>query len=76
MTRVADRKTVMEAETSARYRGKPLMVTVGPHDVMIREYKRPRRLAVAVPWLAVYELGMKLAARERAQAKRGRHAGE
>lgn len=69
MTRVADRKTVMRAETSARYRGRPLMITVGAHEVHIREYKRVQ--GYSVPWVAVYELGMKLAAQE---ARRAREA--
>jgi hypothetical protein len=73
MTRVADRKTVMRAETSARYRGAPLMVTVEAHEVMIRE--KGRRRGIAVPWLVVYEVGMRLAAEERRRAKGRARAG-
>jgi hypothetical protein len=70
MTRVAERKTALRAETSARYRTKPLMISVEPHEVLIRE--KNRRQAYAVPWLAVYELGMKLAAREAQKEKKRR----
>ncbi len=69
MTRVADRKTRLQAETSAVHRGRTLVVSIEPHDVLIRE--KGRRLVYAVPWLAVYELGQKLVALElRAQRAR------
>jgi hypothetical protein len=67
MTRIASRKTAMRAETNALYRGRPLCITVEPHDVIIRE--RGRRSAFAIPWLAVYELGFKLAATEARKLK-------
>jgi len=67
MIRIADRKTALRAETSARYRAKPLMISVEPYEVLIRE--KNRRQAYAVPWLAVYELGMKLAAIEKKSKK-------
>lgn len=71
MTRIAERKTALRAETSARYRGRPLMIFCEPHEVVIREKKRSQ--AYAVPWLAVYELGMKMAALEKRKQKgRGR----
>ena len=70
MTRIAERQTKMSGETAARYRGRPLMVTITAHEVHIREYKRVR--GFAVPWLAVYELGMKLAAIEARQLKAAR----
>lgn len=65
--RLADRKTTMRAETSAHYRGRPLIVTFEAHEAVIRE--KGRRQRFTVPWLAVYELGMRLAAEERRRAK-------
>lgn len=67
MTRVAERRTTMRAETSARYRNRPLCITVEPHECLIRE--KQRRSAFAVPWVAVYELAMKLAAQEARKLK-------
>jgi len=43
------------------------MFTAESHDVIMRE--KGRRSAFAVPWLAVYELGMKLAAQEQRRLK-------
>lgn len=74
MTRISERKSRMRAETSAHYRGTPLVLAIEPHECIIRE--KGRRTAFAVPWLAVYELGMKLAALEarrvKADARRAR----
>ena len=50
-------------ETRAAYRGRPLILEVHPHEVVIRE--KGRRLKVSVPILAVYDLGFKILARER-----------
>lgn len=69
MTRVDDRK-VTRVETEARYRDRALIVTLESHEVVIRE--KGRRYCYAVPWVAVYELAMKLAARE-ALPGRGHH---
>jgi len=64
--RIADRKTSLVAETSALYRKRPLIVTICPHEAILREKGRPGRSAsYSVPWLAVYDLAMKLDARER-----------
>jgi hypothetical protein len=68
MTRIAERTTKMRAETSARYRGKPLMVSVEPYELVIRE--KGRRQCYAVPYIAVFELGARLAAEERRREKR------
>lgn len=60
-------------ETRASYRGRPLIVTVNSHEVVIRE--KGRRFATAIPIVAVYDLGFKILARERRAekaAKRGR----
>ena len=62
MTRIAERKTKIRAETSARYRGVPLVISIEPHEIILRE--KGRRACFAVPIVAVYELGMKLAALE------------
>jgi hypothetical protein len=61
MTMLATRKTTCRAETSALYRGRPLIVTLEPHEILIRQ--KGRRTAFAVPYQAVIEAGMKLAAR-------------
>jgi chromosome condensin MukBEF complex kleisin-like MukF subunit len=61
MTRIADRKTKLQAETSAVYRGRPLVVELTPHYVLVRE--KGTRQGLSVPWLAVHELGLKLQAR-------------
>lgn len=68
MTRVAERKTQMRAETSASYRGKPLMVSIEAHECLIRQ--KGLRQCYAVPWVAVFELGAHLAAEERRLLKR------
>jgi hypothetical protein len=67
VTKIADRKTKMRGETSARYRGAALMVSVESHDCIIRA--KGRRTAYAVPWPVVYETGMKLAALETRRLK-------
>jgi hypothetical protein len=72
MTRLAERKTRLQFETSARYRGVALVALPTPHDLILRE--KGRRTAFAVPWLAVYELAMKLAANEARRLKLERRA--
>lgn len=67
VTRIADRKTISKGETSALYRGRPLVVVLQPHDILIRE--KGRRQAYAVPYLAIFETGMKLAAMESRKLK-------
>lgn len=67
MTRIAERKTTVRCETSAHYRGRPLMITLEPHQVVIRE--KGRRQSYAVPWAAVLEAGMKLEAIEARKQK-------
>jgi hypothetical protein len=61
VTRIASRKTKLEAETSAEYRGRALVVELTPHYIVVRE--KGTRQRVTVPWLAVYELGQKMEAR-------------
>lgn len=70
MTRIAERKTAMRAETSAVYRGRPLMVLIGPYEVVTRQ--KGRRACFSVPWQAVHELGMKLLAMENRRLKQER----
>jgi hypothetical protein len=62
LTRIAERKTKMHGETSAEYRGRTLLVEINPHHVVMRE--KGRRRSVGIPWLFVYELGLKLEARQ------------
>lgn len=54
-------------ETLASYRGRPLCVTVNAHEVVIRE--KGRRFSASVPIVAVYDLGFKILARQRAAEK-------
>lgn len=58
MTRIADRKTNVRAETSAIYRGRPLLIELFPHSVQI--HPKGVRESYNVPWLAIFELGQKL----------------
>lgn len=58
MTRIATRKTNLKCETSAVYRGRPLIVELFPHSVSIRP--KGLRESYNVAWLAVFELGQKL----------------
>jgi hypothetical protein len=73
MTRISERKTILRGETSAVWRGKPLMVLVTPHDVIVRQ--KGQRVCYAVPWLAVMELGAKMAAEEQRRLKLSRKQG-
>jgi hypothetical protein len=61
----------MSAETSATYRGRALMVSIEPHQLVIRE--KGKRSSYEVPWLVIFELGARLEAergiRERRYAK-------
>jgi hypothetical protein len=68
VTRIQDRKTIVRAETSATYRHRALMVELTPHGVLIREKKR--RAGYDVPWVAIYELGMRLDALEKRKTKK------
>lgn len=73
MLRISARKTRIQAETDARYRGRPLVVVLNGHECFVRE--KGRRTAYAVPFLAIYELGMKLAANEQRRLKAERRKG-
>jgi hypothetical protein len=66
--RVSERKTVMQAETSAVYRGRALVVKIMPHEVIIRQKGRHR--GYRLPWLAAIETAQKLEALETRLAKR------
>jgi hypothetical protein len=58
-------------ETSARDRGRPIVVELNAHELVFREKGRRRR--IALPIMAALHLAYKLAAREAAQEKkRGR----
>lgn len=67
MTRIAERKTRFRGETSSISRGRPLVISAEAHEVVIRQ--KGRKIAYAVPWLAVWELGQKLAALEARRLK-------
>lgn len=70
VTTIATRKTRIKTKTSASYRGRALVVDLDPIGVTIRE--SGRRRGYWVPWLAVYQLGGKLEAREAVALKRKR----
>jgi len=67
MTRLQDRLTKVKAETNAVVRGRPLIVLLETHEIIIRQ--KGKRLAYAVPYLALWDLGAKLAAIEQRRLK-------
>jgi hypothetical protein len=58
----------MSAETSTTYRGRPLMIAVEAHQLVIRE--KGRRSSYEAPWLVIFELGARLEAERGIKAKR------
>ncbi|HLG97107.1 MAG TPA: hypothetical protein VKX49_12410 [Bryobacteraceae bacterium] len=70
MTRIAEPKTHLKAETSAVYRNRPLIVELSAHTVAI--HPKGVREAYNVPWLAVFELGQKLSVLETRKEKHSR----
>ena len=73
MTAIAKRKTIIRAETSTTIQHRPLIVTLGPYSLTIRE--KGRRKGYAVDWESIFVLGAtKEADRQRAErkAKRGK----
>ena len=56
-------------ETSATYRRRPLIATITAHCLVVRE--KGRRQRIEVPIDAIYDLGMKLLARQR-RAEKGK----
>jgi hypothetical protein len=61
VTKLSGNDTVTR-ETAALYRGTPLVVELGAHNIVLRE--KAKRSRITVPILAVYDLGFKLIARE------------
>lgn len=61
MTALTGKATVTR-ESRALYRGRPLIVEIATHEIVLRE--KGRRTRVSVPILAVYDLGFKILARE------------
>ncbi|HEY1861514.1 MAG TPA: hypothetical protein VGG61_14230 [Gemmataceae bacterium] len=57
MTLLKESKTVSR-QTAISYRGRPLMVKLGPRTIEVRE--KGRRDSVSVSYDAIYELGYKL----------------
>lgn len=55
-------KSPVKRETSTLYRRRALLVELTAHAAIIRE--KGRRDRVTVPWDAIYDLGLKLRARE------------
>jgi hypothetical protein len=63
MTRLADRKTRLRVETSAKYQGVPLVFEAAPFALDI--WKKAQRFKYTVPYAAIFELGAKLVANEK-----------
>jgi hypothetical protein len=59
-------------ETAVMYRGRPLIATLRPWGIELRE--KGRRLAVPVDYRAVYEFGFKIMARAAQQEKKQKKA--
>lgn len=72
MTRIADRKTSLKAETNARYRGKPLVIECTPWGLRLRQKGRRSASAYEVPYETIFELGAKLLSIERRKEKAAR----
>ena len=66
-------KSPVRRETSTLYRRRALIVELTAHAAIIRE--KGRRDRVTVPWDAVYDLGLKLRARELKAMKEKRRKG-
>jgi hypothetical protein len=58
-----------QRETTALYRGRNLIVRIGPYSVEIRRKGQRWSSAYTIPWRAVYELGGRLRARENLKKK-------
>ena len=69
MTKLGPTDSVIR-ETRAEYRHRPLVAELSGHYLTMRE--KGRRDRVLVPLLAIYDLGLKLRAREIAQAKKNK----
>jgi hypothetical protein len=61
-------KKPVKRETSTIYRGRPLIAEMHAGYVVLRE--KGRRAGVSVDWCAIYDLGWKLLARQKAEEKR------
>jgi len=73
--RIALRKWRLEVETDMQSRGRPLMLSLAPRSLSLRE--KGRRVRYEVPYDAIYSVGAKMEAvrqkLERARAgRRGR----
>ncbi len=68
MTLISKRKTIIRAETSCAFRGRPLIVTLGAYSFQIRE--KGRRKAFELSWDSAFTLAAsKEAERLRAERK-------
>jgi hypothetical protein len=63
-------KSPVIRETAIQYRKNPLIVEITSHLLIVRE--KGQRDRVEIPWDAIYELGMKLRAKE-LERRAGRH---
>lgn len=67
MTKISTRKTKLTFETSATYRGLPIIFEPGTHETAIR--LKGRRFRYSVPYIAIFELGAKILANEKRRAR-------
>jgi hypothetical protein len=67
MTRLADRKTRLSIETSALYRGRPLVLEPQNYEILIRV--KGKRLRYGLPYVAIFDLGAKIMANEKRREK-------
>ncbi len=65
MTRIAERKTRLRAETSAVVRQRPLIVELDADGYGLTIRERGRRTGYAVSWTSIFVLGATQAANQR-----------
>ena len=70
MTAIIKRKTILRAETSASFRGRPLLIELRPYAVFIRE--KGRRKGFEVDWESIFSLGAKKAAEQSRQERKAK----
>ena len=70
MTLIANRKTIIRGETSVCYQRRPLIVTLRPYSLEIRE--KGRRKSFAVDYESIFSLGAKKAAQAEREARKGK----
>jgi len=62
-SRIAQRKTRLQVETSAKYQGVPLIFEAGLNTLDM--WQKRTKTRYTIPYVAIFELGAKLVANER-----------